>query len=84
MIKTSKNVERWQQRPKLKSGNEKDVSGVKHIKLKEHTQVVGKLEYDAKAAGRSVQIVLHRKVTSQKSKKDADAKLIYMKKAGDY
>ena len=39
--------------------------------------VVGKPEYDAKAAGRSVHIVFHRKVISQKSK-NADAKLYYI------
>ena len=39
--------------------------------------VVGKLEIDAKSRGRSVQIKFLRKVISQKSKKDADAKKLY-------
>ena len=40
--------------------------------------VVYKTEYDAKSRGRSVQIRFHRKVISQKSKKDAGAKLYYV------
>ena len=40
--------------------------------------VVGKLEYDVKSRGRSVQIRFHRELISQKSKKDADTKLYYI------
>ena len=35
-------------------------------------------EYGAKSCGHSVQIRFHRKVISQKSKKDPDAKLYYI------
>ena len=40
--------------------------------------VVGKKAFEAKAAGRSVHIVFHRKVISHKSK-NADAKIYYIK-----